>query len=180
MNHVIGYNTIREVPLDSMLMEILKRKKAHMRLSQACASYRDGKYELSYSFSDDESLEYETLRIIAHLDEPVPSISDMYPYAGFYENEMKQLFGVNILMTDPDYRDRFYRIKAVTPFLPREAWMDILTPEAEKEKTEAGAAAKEKAVAAAAKEKMAAAAEKPAAAAEKTAADEKTAAKGGQ
>ena len=24
MNHVIGYNTIREVPLDSMLMEILK------------------------------------------------------------------------------------------------------------------------------------------------------------
>ena len=91
-----------------------------------------------------------------------------------------RLFGVNILMTDPDYRDRFYRIKAVTPFLPREAWMDILTPEAEKEKTEAGAAAKEKAVAAAAKEKMAAAAEKPAAAAEKTAADEKTAAKGGQ
>ena len=31
MNHVIGYNTIREVPLDSILMEILKQiGRAHV------------------------------------------------------------------------------------------------------------------------------------------------------
>lgn len=118
---VMGYNTINEIPLQILLPEVLKRKKAGMRLSQACASYLDEHFELSYSFADDENLSYETLRVIAGLNEPVPTISDMYPYASFYENEMKELFGVNILLIDPDYHDRFYRIKAHTPFLPEEA-----------------------------------------------------------
>ncbi len=118
---VMGYNTINEISLQILLPEVLKRKKMGMRLSQACASYLEGKYELSYSFADDENLNYETLRVVVGLNEPVPTISDMYPYAAFYENEMKELFGVNILLIEPDYRDKFYRIKAQTPFLPEDA-----------------------------------------------------------
>ncbi len=118
---VVGYNTINEIPLEILLSEVLKRKKAGMRLSQACASFLNDNYELSYSFADDETLNYETIRVIVGLNEQVPTISDMYPYAAFYENEMRELFGVNILLIDPDYHDKFYRIKAQTPFLPEEA-----------------------------------------------------------
>ncbi len=118
---VMGYNTINEIPLQILLSEVLERKKAGMRLSQACASYLDENFELSYSFADDENLNYETLRVIVGLNEPVPTISDMFPYAAFYENEMRELFGVNIMLIDPDYHDKFYRIKAQTPFLPEDA-----------------------------------------------------------
>ncbi len=118
---VMGYNTINEIPLQILLPEVLERKKAGMRLSQACASFLDGKYELSYSFADDDTLNYETLRVIVGLNELVPSISDMFPYASFYENEMKELFGVNIRLIEPDYHNKFYRINALTPFLPEEA-----------------------------------------------------------
>ncbi len=152
---VMGYNTINEIPLQILLPEVLERKKAGMRLSQACASYLDGKFELSYSFADDENLNYETLRVLAGLNEPVPTISDMYPYAAFYENEMKELFGVNIHLIDPDYHDKFYRIKAQTPFLPEDAQKKkaeellkaagAVKPETDEEAKAAGKDAKDKA-----------------------------------
>ena len=36
---------------------------------------------------------------------------------GLYENEMKELFGVNIQMINLDYQNRLYRINEETPFL---------------------------------------------------------------
>ena len=113
--------TLRVIEKDGLLREVMAMKSRHMRLSQACASYRDGKYELSYSFSDDETLDYETLRVVCDLADRIPSIHDFYSCASFYENEMRELFGVKIELIEPDYRNKLYRIKAVTPFLPEDA-----------------------------------------------------------
>lgn len=113
--------TLRVIEKDGLLREVMAMKSRHMRLSQACASYRDGKYELSYSFADDETMDYETLRVNVGLAERVPSIHNFYSCASFYENEMRELFGVKIELIEPDYRNKLYRIKAVTPFLPEDA-----------------------------------------------------------
>ena len=124
-------DTIRIIERDHLLEEAMIMKSQGQRLSQACASYKDGKYELSYSFSDDETLSYTTLRVYVGLTETVPSLNDLYPYASFYENEMKELFGVKIALINPDYHDKFYRIKAVAPFLPEDAKAEQAKEEAE-------------------------------------------------
>ena len=68
--------TIRVIEKDGLLREVMAMKSRGMRLSQACASYKDGKYELSYSFSDDKTLDYETLRVVCDLADRIPSIHD--------------------------------------------------------------------------------------------------------
>lgn len=133
-------DTIRIIERDHLLEEAMIMKSQGQRLSQACASYKDGKYELSYSFSDDETLSYTTLRVYVGLTETVPSLNDLYPYASFYENEMKELFGVKIALINPDYHDKFYRIKAVAPFLPEEAKKEQEKEEAERAEEKAGTA----------------------------------------
>jgi len=113
-------NNIIKIEKSELLENTMRIKDKGLRLSQACAAYADGKFELSYSFSDDETYEYTTLRVIVGLCEPVASISEFYPYASFYENEMKELFGVNIEMIRFDYHEKLYRIKRETPLLPEE------------------------------------------------------------
>jgi len=44
---------------------------------------------------------------------------------------MRELFGVKIELIEPDYRNKFYRIKAETPFLPEDAKAEQKKEEAE-------------------------------------------------
>lgn len=106
---------------DQLLEKVMEMKHARLRLAQACAAYIDGKYELSYSFSNDKTYEYKTLRVIMGLTDSVPSVTEIYPYATFYENEMQELYGCQIRMINVDYHDRLYRIKEKAPFLPADA-----------------------------------------------------------
>ena len=110
-------NELIEIEPERLWDEVMKMKNQHQRLSQACAAYVDGKYELSYSFANDETYEYKTLRIVMDREQEVSSITEFYPYAFLYENEMKELFGVKINMIRMDYHDKLYRIDAKTPFL---------------------------------------------------------------
>ena len=109
---------LKEISKDNLLEEVLILKNKGLRLSQACAALIEGKLELSYSFMDDETNQFTTLRVVVETGEPVPSISEVLPAAIFYENEMKELFGVNIKMISLDYDDKLYRIDAETPFNP--------------------------------------------------------------
>ena len=111
---------ILEISRESLLENVLKMKKQGLRLSQICASYLDGKTKLSYSFADDETYDYYTLRIVMDPDEHVPSITEVFPAALFYENEIKELFGVRVDMISLDYENKLYRIAAEEPFLPEE------------------------------------------------------------
>ena len=52
-------------------------------------------------------------------DTEVCSITEFYPYAFLYENEMKELFGVNILLIGLDYQKKLYRLKEETPFIKK-------------------------------------------------------------
>ena len=110
-------NELKEIHVDRLLMETMKMKHANYRLSQACCAYVNGLYELSYSFAPLDQYEFVTLRVIVEKGEEVPSITEIYPYAFLYENEMKELFGVNIQMINLDYENKLYRITRETPFV---------------------------------------------------------------
>ena len=111
---------IEEISVSLLLDKALEQKKAGMRLSQACAAYVDGNFELSYSFANDETYQYHTLRVVVSPETEVPSITEIVPPAVFYENEMKELFGVKIQMISLDYENKLYRINADTPLGPTE------------------------------------------------------------
>ena len=99
----------------------MEMKKSGLRFSQGCAAFWDGRYELSYSFADDETYEYKTLRLKAELDEEIPSITEIIPTAVFYENEMAEMYGVKIRMISLDFRNKLYRIEEEAPLLPKDA-----------------------------------------------------------
>ena len=109
---------IVEITPDQLLGNVMALKNNKLRLSQICCAYSNEKIELSYSFADDNTNEYIILRIVMDKDAEVCSITEFYPYAFLYENEMKELFGVNIHMINLDYNQKLYRLKDKTPFIP--------------------------------------------------------------
>ncbi|MBQ6538533.1 MAG: NADH-quinone oxidoreductase subunit C [Eubacterium sp.] len=109
---------IDTIEVGELLPRVMKMKKDGYRLSQACAAYIDEKFELSYSFADDTTYQFTTLRLVVDTDTEIPSITEVVPPAVFYENEMKEIFGVKIKMISVDYNDRLYRIKVKTPLGP--------------------------------------------------------------
>ena len=109
---------LESIEVGELLPRVMRLKKAGMRLSQACAAFIDEKFELSYSFADDITYQYTTLRLVIDPETEVPSITEIVPPAVFYENEMKELFGVKIQMISVDYHDKLYRIKEKQPLGP--------------------------------------------------------------
>ena len=109
---------IDTIEVGELLPRVMKMKKDGYRLSQACAAYVDEKFQLSYSFADDTTYQFTTLRLVVDTDTEIPSITEVVPPAVFYENEMKEIFGVKIKMISIDYNDRLYRIKVKTPLGP--------------------------------------------------------------
>lgn len=110
-------NTMEVVAPDNLLEHVMAQKNMGRRLSQICSAYANEKLELSYSFADDDTNQYHNLRLVIDKDTEVCSITEFYPYAFLYENEMKELFGVNVKMINLDYNNRLYRITEETPFL---------------------------------------------------------------
>ena len=114
-------NELIPIEKGELLSRCMELKVSGLRFSQACAAFCDGRYELSYSFADDETYDYKTLRLMADIGEEIPSVTQIIPTAVFYENEMAELFGVKIQMISLDYQGRLYRIEEETPLLPKEA-----------------------------------------------------------
>ena len=114
-------NELIEITKGELLSKCMEMKKSGLRFSQGCAAFWDGRYELSYSFADDETYEDKTLRLKAELDEEIPSITEIIPTAVFYENEMAEMYGVKIRMISLDFRNKLYRIEEEAPLLPKDA-----------------------------------------------------------
>jgi len=110
-------HVILEITPDELLANVMTLKNNKLRLSQICCAYSNEKIELSYSFADDDTNEYIILRIVIDKDTEVCSITEFYPYAFLYENEMKELFGVNIHMINLDYNKKLYRLHDEAPFI---------------------------------------------------------------
>ena len=79
------------------------------RLVQIHANRLDGRYELIYSLA----LEYRLIQLYMVIleDTAVESISDIYPAAQLYEQEMAELFGVKISGIAEDPHVKLYHVK---------------------------------------------------------------------
>ena len=116
-----GKNEIIAIEPGELSVKAMEMKSKGLRLSQACAATIDGKFELSYSFAHDVTYQYTTLRLVIEPETEIPSITEIVPTAIFYENEMKELFGVKIKMINLDYKNKLYRINVETPLGPEKA-----------------------------------------------------------
>lgn len=102
------------IEISDLAIRALIMKRENARLVQICAVSIDNGYELTYSFA--KGYEFINYRVVINETEEVPSIGDIYPSAIFYENEMKELFGVDIEAMYLDYHNKLYRIEQETPF----------------------------------------------------------------
>lgn len=116
-----GVDEIRVVSREELLHSTMVMKNENRRLAQACVAYVDGKFELSYSFADDDAYQMIHLKVVTEVEDIIPSITPFFPTASFYENEMSELFGVKIeMMEGIDFHGKLYRIETETPFGPKE------------------------------------------------------------
>ena len=106
---------VTELDKNDIVERAIGKKLRGCRLAQICAVRTADGYELDYSYADpDDSL--ETFRVSIATDDEILSITSVYPCAFLYENEMKELFGVNINLINVDYDSKLYRINVETPF----------------------------------------------------------------
>ena len=76
-----------------------------------------GAFDISWSFAqDDGRLEHLRERVLP--GEKVPSISDSFGAAFLYENEMRELFGVNVTGIALDLKGQLYKTSTIVPFAP--------------------------------------------------------------
>ena len=71
-------------------------------------------YEIIYTFG--MGLLMENLKVTIPQTQGIISITSAYPCAFLYENEMHDLFGVEIRMINLDFRGNLYRTAVKTPF----------------------------------------------------------------
>ena len=63
-------------------------------VTATCANKTEEEFEITYTF--DKDYEIKNLRITATKEEEIPSISNVYFCAFLVENEMNELFGLNV------------------------------------------------------------------------------------
>ncbi len=98
----------------SVIDEAQKLKYAGYHLIQQCATRIPDAYELIYTFG--KELEMKNLKIVLPEDQSISSITSVFPCAFIYENEMHDLFGVDIRMINIDFEGKLYRTAIETPF----------------------------------------------------------------
>ena len=99
---------------ESVIDEAQKLKFAGYHLIQQCATRIPDAYELIYTFG--KELEMKNLKIVLPQDKEISSITSIFPCAFIYENEMHDLFGVDIKMINIDFEGKLYRTAIETPF----------------------------------------------------------------
>ena len=72
--------------------------------------------ELMWSFEKAGQLEHLRERVTA--EDAIPSVSGVYGFAYLYENEIRELFGLNITGLNIDWKGQLYRTTTKIPFSP--------------------------------------------------------------
>lgn len=104
---------IKKISPSELLPQTLRLKNDGYRLVAISCTNKEG-IEITYSF--DKEFDFINLRLNIEYDTEIESVSIIYPYSFLYENEIKELFGVDIKNILVDFDDNLYRIAVKTPF----------------------------------------------------------------
>lgn len=105
---------LEEVEILPLYNIMLSKQRDGWRLAQICATAFEGYNEVIYSVA--KGYTFENYKVKVPIDMEINSISDFYPSAMLFENEMSELFGVKVKSINVDYHNKFYRIARETPF----------------------------------------------------------------
>ncbi len=136
--------SFQDISLDSLVSTAERLKREGWRCVQMLCVNTDNGVDLTYSFSKLNELANYQVRGVTQ-GTSVPSIQNLFLGIFPFENEAKDLFGVDIEGMVLDFAGKFYAVAEREP-------MTILTPEAKERKDKEA----KKAAAAAAKAKQAA------------------------
>lgn len=120
--HNMGKKEIREIELNALVEQASVMKAGGARLVQICcvkepAGKAPAEYlELHYTFDRDYDLTGYKIRISPGA--VVPSITAIYACAFLYENEMHDLFGIEVSNINIDFKGTFYKLAVKRPFNP--------------------------------------------------------------
>jgi ech hydrogenase subunit D len=76
-----------------------------------------GAVELAWTFEKGGALDHLRERFLPGAQ--VPSISNSYPYAFLYENEITELFGVEVVGRNVDFKGQLYQTATRVPMSPK-------------------------------------------------------------
>ena len=111
---------IELITLDALPEKVRAKKAQGCRLAQISASQLPGQIELTYSF--DLNSQLTNLRLSLAGEEPhLPSISSIYLCAVLYENEIHDLFDVQVDGMAIDFKGNFYKTAIKFPFATAKA-----------------------------------------------------------
>lgn len=110
----IEEQTTTLIDVGNLIGRVEQFKNEGYRLVQINASKIGDVYELNYSFDKDYS--FQNLRITVTTETEVPSISGMYWGAFVYENEMHDLFGIQVRGINIDYKGHLIKTTIKFPF----------------------------------------------------------------
>ncbi|MBO6132804.1 MAG: NADH-quinone oxidoreductase subunit C [Lachnospiraceae bacterium] len=108
-------NIWKDITEETLLNEVQVLRADKYRLVQQCArKTEEGNYELLYSFG--KGYDAEHLKFQVAPGQSVQSISHIFPPAFLYENEIHDLFGIEIKDITLDFRGGLYRTAVKAPF----------------------------------------------------------------
>ncbi len=105
---------LEEIELIGLLNKAKEIKNDGYRVMQICATKIEDDYELLYTFGRGYDIRH--IKTVISPGVHVPSVSDIFPAAFLYENEMHDLFGIAIDGINHDYKGGLYRTAVETPF----------------------------------------------------------------
>jgi len=109
---------LREITRDRLLSEVQAMRGAGYRMVQIGATRTEEGFEINYSF--DRNLSFVNLKLKVPIGDPeLPSISSIYWCAFIYENELHDLFGLQIREIAVDYQGHFYKVARPAAFAER-------------------------------------------------------------
>lgn len=93
---------VTDISVDELLGDVQNMRYDNYRfVTSTCADNGDGTIDVYYHF--DKNYELKNLKIKVKKGEEIPSISRIYFCSILVENEMKELFGLNITGMAVDY-----------------------------------------------------------------------------
>lgn len=107
-------DTFSDITLEGFPQFIEDKKASGARFVDLHATTIGDKFLLNYAFTDDEIVT-NNYRMLIDADAKVPSITDSYLCAFFFENETHDLFGVDFEGIAIDFQGNFYQVSLRLP-----------------------------------------------------------------
>jgi ech hydrogenase subunit D len=107
------------IPVETLLSRVRELRDQGWRLVQIGAAAIGPAIEVTYSFDRENRLSNLRVSLPAEGQPRLPSIASVYACSFLYENEMHDLFGIQVDGMAVDFKGKFYHTTVPFPFAAR-------------------------------------------------------------